>query len=81
MIDGAKKLEAGSLKLKDGLGQVKTQGTDTIKEKMIVGADPLMRKLASIQTAKQLVTKYDRFAGKSSAIKSSVEIIMKTPDE
>ena len=81
MIDGAKKLEAGSLKLKDGLGQVKAQGTDAIKEKMIAGADPLMRKLASIQTAKQLVTKYDRFAGKPSGVKSSVEIIMKTPDE
>ncbi|MGD0280139.1 MAG: hypothetical protein ABSC11_12635 [Smithella sp.] len=81
MIDGAKKLEAGSLKLQAGLSQVKEQGTDTIKEKMVAGADPLMRKLASIMTAKQLVTKYDRFAGKPSAVKSSVEIIMKTPDE
>jgi len=62
MIDGAKQLEAGSQKLQVALAQVKAQGTDTIKEKMVAGAEPLMRKLASIQTAKKLVLKYDRFA-------------------
>ena len=81
MIDGAKKLEAGSQKLQVALAQVRAQGTDTIKGKMVAGADPLMRKLASIQTAKKLVLKYDRFAGRPSGVKSSVEIIMKTPDE
>ena len=81
MIDGAKKLEAGSQKLQAALAQVKAQGTDTIKGKMVAGADPLMRKLASIQAAKKLVLKYDRFAGRPSGVKSSVEIIMKTLDE
>ena len=80
MIDGAKKLEEGSRQLKDGAAQIKIKGTDTIKERMVAGADPIMRKLASIEAAKQLVLKYDRFAGKPSPVKSSVEIIMKTPD-
>ncbi|PKN37829.1 MAG: hypothetical protein CVU62_08890 [Deltaproteobacteria bacterium HGW-Deltaproteobacteria-2] len=81
MIDGAKKLEDGSRQLQAGAAQIKREGTDTIKERMVAGADPIMRKLASIETAKQLVLKYDRFAGKPSPVKSSVEIIMKTPDE
>jgi len=81
MIDGAKKLEDGSRQLRAGAAQIKKEGTDTIKERMVAGADPIMRKLASIQTAKQLVLKYDRFAGKPSPVKSSVEIIMKTPEE
>jgi len=81
MIDGSKKLEDGSRQLQAGAAQIKKEGTDTIKERMVAGADPLMRKLASIQIAKQLVLKYDRFAGKPSPVKSSVEIIMKTPDE
>jgi X-X-X-Leu-X-X-Gly heptad repeat protein len=81
MIDGAKKLEDGSRQLRAGAAQIKKEGTDTIKERMVAGADPIMRKLASIETAKQLVLKYDRFAGKPSPVKSSVEIIMKTPDE
>ncbi|KQC11744.1 MAG: hypothetical protein APR62_09205 [Smithella sp. SDB] len=80
MIDGAKKLEEGSRQLQDGAAQIKEKGTDTIKERMLAGADPIMRKLASIEAAKQLVLKYDRFAGKPSPVKSSVEIIMKTPD-
>ena len=80
MIDGANKLEEGSRQLKDGAAQIKIKGTDTIKERMVAGADPIMRKLASIEAAKQLVLKYDRFAGKPSPVKSSVEIIMKTPD-
>jgi len=80
MIDGAKKLEEGSRQLKDGAAQIKEEGTDIIKDRMAAEADPIMRKLASIEAAKQLVLKYDRFAGKPSPVKSSVEIIMKTPD-
>jgi X-X-X-Leu-X-X-Gly heptad repeat protein len=80
MIDGAKKLEDGSRQLRAGAAQIKKEGTDTIKERMAAEADPIMRKLASIEAAKQLVLKYDRFAGKPSPVKSSVEIIMKTPD-
>lgn len=80
MIDGAKKLEDGSRQLKDGAAQIKIKGTDTIKERMAAEADPIMRKLASVEAAKQLALKYDRFAGRPSPVKSSVEIIMKTPD-
>lgn len=80
MVDGAKKLEEGSQQLKEGAAQIRIRGTDVIKERMAAEADPIMRKLASLETAKKLVLKYDRFAGKPSPVKSSVEIIMKTPD-
>jgi len=80
MIDGAKKLDDGSAQLAKYLGQVKQEGTDAIKAGIISGADPLVRKLASLETAKQLARNYDRYAGKPSAVKSSVEFIMKTPD-
>ena len=80
MIDGARKLDDGSAQLAKYLGQVKQEGTDAIKAGIISGADPLVRKLASLETAKQLARNYDRYAGKPSAVKSSVEFIMKTPD-
>lgn len=80
MIDGAKKLEGGSLQLADALGQLKKQGTDAMKKGIIDGADPLVRKLASVEVAKKMAVEYDRFAGKPGTVKSSVEFIMKTPD-
>jgi len=80
MIDGAKKLEGGSLQLADALGQLKKQGTDAMKKGIIDGADPLVRKLASVEVAKKMAREYDRFAGKPGTVKSSVEFIMKTPD-
>jgi len=80
MIDGAKKLDDGSAQLAKYLGQLKHEGTDAIKAGIISGAEPLVRKLAALETAKQLARAYDRYAGKPSAVKSSVEFIMKTPD-
>ncbi len=80
MIDGAKKLEDGSKQLADALGQLKKQGTDAMKKGIIDGADPLVRKLASVEVAKKMAVEYDRFAGKPGTVKSSVEFIMKTPD-
>ena len=79
MIDGAKKLEAGSLELAGYLGQVKHQGTDEIKKGIREGADPLVRKLASVKRAEELARSYDRFTGKPSAVKSSVGFVMKSP--
>ena len=81
MIEGSQKLEAGSLELKSSLFQVKQQGTDVIKTRIVAGADPLMRKLASIKSAEKMAHEYDRFAGRPSNVKSSVEFILKTPDE
>ncbi|HEY9162043.1 MAG TPA: hypothetical protein VIS94_13280 [Desulfomonilia bacterium] len=81
MIDGSKKLEAGTLELKTGISQVRQQGTDVIKNRIVEGADPLVRKLASINSAKRLANEYDRFAGRPGRVKSSVAFILKTPDE
>lgn len=81
MIAGAHKLDDGSRELATAIGQVKTQGTDVIKQGIVSGADPLVRKLAAIRTAKRLAANYDHFAGRPSGVKSSVEFIMKTPGE
>lgn len=81
MIEGARKLDDGSQQLAAALGQVKAQGTDAIKKGIVDGADPLVRKMASLQVAKKMAASYDRFAGKPNGVKSSVEFIMKTPDE
>jgi X-X-X-Leu-X-X-Gly heptad repeat protein len=74
--DGITRLHDGSLLMTDGAKKLE-DGSRQLQ----AGADPIMRKLASIEVAKKLVLKYDRFAGKPSPVKSSVEIIMKTPDE
>jgi putative membrane protein len=81
MIAGARKLEEGSAELAGYLDRLKQEGTDTIKQGINSGADPLLRKLAAVKTAKEMARCYDRFSGLPSGVKSSVEFIMKTPEE
>jgi X-X-X-Leu-X-X-Gly heptad repeat protein len=81
MSDGAALLENGSGRLQDGLLKIRTEGTDKIKKGIQDGADPLMKQLATIDIGYIMAQKYDRFSGRQSDIKSSVEFIMKTPGE
>jgi hypothetical protein len=57
------------------------EGTDKIKMGIQEGADPLMKQLATIDIGYIMAQKYDRFSGRPSDVKSSVEFIMKTPGE
>ena len=81
MSAGAVLLENGSGRLQDGLTQIRSQGTEKIKKGIQEGADPLMKQLATIDIGYIMAQKYDRFSGRQSDIKSSVEFIMKTPGE
>jgi hypothetical protein len=81
MSAGAVLLENGSGHLQDGLLKIRTEGTDKIKKGIQEGADPLMKQLATIDIGYIMAQKYDRFSGRQSDIKSSVEFIMKTPGE
>jgi putative membrane protein len=81
MIAGARKLEKGSAEMAGYLERLRQEGTDTIKQGITSGADPLLRKLAAVKTAKEMARCYDRFSGRPSGMKSSVEFIMKTPEE
>jgi putative membrane protein len=81
MSAGAVLLENGSGRLQDGLTKIRTEGTDKIKRGIQEGADPLMRQLATIDIGYIMAQKYDRFSGRSSDIRSSVQFIMKTPGE
>ncbi|MEA2102013.1 MAG: hypothetical protein U9P80_05495 [Thermodesulfobacteriota bacterium] len=79
MIDGANKLQSGSMELATSLERVKKEGTDQIKNGITDGTDPLMKKIAMIEEAKKLAEGYNYFAGILSKTKSSVEFVMKTP--
>jgi uncharacterized phage infection (PIP) family protein YhgE len=81
MSAGAVLLERGSGRLQDGLSKIRTEGTDKIKMGIQEGADPLMKQLATIDIGYIMAQKYDRFSGRQSDVKSSVEFIMKTPGE
>ncbi|HEY9161860.1 MAG TPA: hypothetical protein VIS94_12360 [Desulfomonilia bacterium] len=81
MSAGAVLLEKGSGQLQDGLTQIRLQGTEKIKKGIQEGAEPLMKQLATIDIGYIMAQKYDRFSGRQSDIKSSVQFIMKTPGE
>jgi putative membrane protein len=81
MSSGASQLLEGSGKLENALIQIRQQGTEKLKQGIREGAEPLMRQLAKVDIGYILAQKYDRFTGMPSSVKSSVEFIMKTPDE
>jgi hypothetical protein len=81
MSDGAVLLENGSGRMQEGLLRIRTEGTDKIRKGIQEGADPLMKQLATIDIGYILAQKYDRFSGRESNIKSTVEFIMKTSVE
>ena len=81
MSTGALLLENGSGRMQDGLSKIRMEGTDKIRKGIQEGADPLMKQLATIDIGYILAQKYDRFSGRQSNIKSTVEFIMKTQGE
>ena len=81
MSTGALLLENGSGRMQDGLSKIRMEGTDKIRKGIQEGADPLMKQLATIDIGYILAQKYDRFSGRQSNIKSTVEFIMKTSGE
>jgi putative membrane protein len=81
MSEGALLLEKGSGQLQDGLSQIRLQGIEKIKKGIQEGADPLMKQLATIDIGYIMAQKYDRFSGRQSDIRSTVQFIMKTPGE
>ncbi len=78
-----KKLRDGSQKLAEGVRRIRHEGAEEMKRQLVKKSDPLLRKLAVLQQAKQMAADYNRFTGvkpeEESGPPSAVQFIMKTP--
>ncbi|OPZ59384.1 MAG: hypothetical protein BWY87_01032 [Deltaproteobacteria bacterium ADurb.Bin510] len=79
LYDGSTKLVNGSAKLSSNLVKLKANGTDKVRREMVSESAETMLMLAKLSAFDREARAYDRFAGRPSGVKSSVEFIMKTP--
>jgi len=79
LYDGSTKLVNGSARLSNNIVKLKAEGTDKIRREMVSESAETMLMIAKLSAYDREARAYDRFAGRPSRVKSSVEFIMKTP--